>query len=66
MRRFDVQFQIPYAAKTKIIASLGPKSREIEVIEKLLKAGMSGESMVFMLYVPHEEKPKDLYYEHRI
>lgn len=28
-------------AKTKIICTLGPKSREVPVLEKLLKAGMN-------------------------
>ena len=39
---FVVLFQSFFPAMTKIVGTLGPKSRSVEVISGCLKAGMSG------------------------
>lgn len=39
---FDVISQSFFPALTKIVGTLGPKSRSVEVISGCLKAGMSG------------------------
>lgn len=41
---------------TKIVGTLGPKSRSIEVISGCLKAGMSGELRYFGLFLHLDEK----------
>ena len=35
-------WQTVYSAMTKIVGTLGPKSRSVEIISDCLKAGMSG------------------------
>lgn len=48
--RFDVISQSFFPALTKIVGTLGPKSRSVEVISGCLKAGMSGNSDYFTVW----------------
>lgn len=42
-----------FPAMTKIVGTLGPKSRSVEVIARCLNAGMSGIQMKFIFYHLH-------------
>lgn len=46
-----VSFQSFFPAMTKIVGTLGPKSRSVEIISHCLKAGMSGNLMIFHIHV---------------
>lgn len=45
LNKYVLRFQNFFPAMTKIVGTLGPKSRSVEVISACLKAGMSGISV---------------------
>lgn len=47
---FSIKFQNFFPSLTKIVGTLGPRSRSVETLEACLKAGMSGLSSFSCIY----------------